>query len=426
MIDAQERILAEGRGLIIFLQQEGRGHGAAAHVSTLELKQSGILQDDAYKLRGFHEDIRRYDIAAKIIKYLGINSIILMSSSRMKRESLEGLGIVIKEMQGHSHLVILEKGLSNLEYYVKQGRAEPLWKSRLKRIFIIGDLMVDYNYTVSIQRIVAGSIIDKPSPVVGGTAFNAAKALQEKKFEPIVFGKVGNDNEGRLIIKALKDNSINVLIAVSDEKPTGSCHLIYLESMPRTIIQETNNANDYDIPNLIKALNLTKIESGDIIFLVGHPFVRFRLGHTKRLIDTIAETGAKIILDIVPHNMYEKVKFEDFESTVAGKVQVIIAEYKALNRFVRYSAIDEAPSLNDIEAVVTRFNSQIRSKVLIVRYGEGNIEKQVIFRFDADKNSLTVLEPEQDTGYSSTSIADRRGFGDKLTADLLSKYYDEL
>src|SRR5437868_11222834 len=61
---AQRWIAQDQRGLVIFLRQEGKGNGAAAHVATLPLKKLKISQSESYKRVGFSEDSRNYAMAA--------------------------------------------------------------------------------------------------------------------------------------------------------------------------------------------------------------------------------------------------------------------------------------------------------------------------------------------------------------------------
>ena len=111
MMISQEMIQKEGKGLIILLAQEGRGSGAAAHVATLDLKRDGIGQPKAYEMVGFPDDARRYDIAAKVIKFLKIKSIVLVSSSTSKIESLKNRGIDIADTTDISDFVVLGRAV---------------------------------------------------------------------------------------------------------------------------------------------------------------------------------------------------------------------------------------------------------------------------------------------------------------------------
>lgn len=84
-----------GRGLIILLEQEGRGNGPAAHIASQALKRDGLSQEDAYVRLGYASDARDYKIAGKVCVSLGLNSVRLDSSSVVKIQALSNFGIVV-------------------------------------------------------------------------------------------------------------------------------------------------------------------------------------------------------------------------------------------------------------------------------------------------------------------------------------------
>jgi hypothetical protein len=133
---------------------------------------------------------------------------------------------------------------------------------------------------------------------------------------------------------ALESDKLTSLIETTDDKPTGSCTLVFFGADQRLMIQETANANDYDPDNLEQAICLAPLHPSDLIFLVGHPLVRFDPKHTKRLLDIVSGTRARILLDVVPHNIDEKIRFADFEDAVQGRAHVIIGEFNTLMRLV--------------------------------------------------------------------------------------------
>lgn len=94
---AQKKIQDSEIGIIIFLHQEGRGNGAAAHIATQHIKKKlGYSQSDAYEFVGFPKDNRSYNIAAKIIKFFNIKSIRLLSDNQVKIKSLKKSGIGVE------------------------------------------------------------------------------------------------------------------------------------------------------------------------------------------------------------------------------------------------------------------------------------------------------------------------------------------
>jgi GTP cyclohydrolase II len=92
---AQTLIEQRGVGVIIWLDQEGRGNGHLALMRSRALQEQGASQTEAYVRLGYEADARRYTRAAEIIHELGISSVQLMSNSPQKSAGLEAAGITI-------------------------------------------------------------------------------------------------------------------------------------------------------------------------------------------------------------------------------------------------------------------------------------------------------------------------------------------
>ncbi len=423
MESAQQMISKEGKGIIIFLSQEGRGHGAAAHVATLDYKKKGISQDAAYEMAGFEGDNRKYDIAAKIIQRMQIRSIILLTNNKNKRESLIKNGIKITSTLDTNKIYKLGPGLPTLIDNVIKGSIDPLFQGN-RRIFILGDLNVDYFYSVSNETLTKGAILEKQTPLVGGTGFNAARAFRDNGFNPILYGNVGSDNDGSIIFEELNIQAFNSIIAVSKTKQTGNCQIFYIgneQKKQRILVQESDNANDYSVDQINKSLLLCKIGSDDIIFLVGHCFARCAKSELKALITCVQNTGAKLILDLVPHDLYTKISLEDFLEVIGNKIDVIISEYQVLRGFLDLADKNGEPSDKERQDYLKLFPTRF----LVIRYGEANIGKQDVCK-NLDGGGYEVLDKGILTGYSTAPVEEKLGFGDRLTAELLLKYYDQL
>lgn len=65
----------EGRGVVVWLDHEGRANGMMAHTASQSLKRQGLSQSDAYEKLGYPRDARRYETAAEILRELGVSSI---------------------------------------------------------------------------------------------------------------------------------------------------------------------------------------------------------------------------------------------------------------------------------------------------------------------------------------------------------------
>lgn len=90
---AMELIEKEGRGAIVYLNQEGRGIGLMDKIKAYKLQEEGLDTVDANIHLGHKADERNYGVGASILHSLGIKKMRLMSNNPMKRIGLEGFGI---------------------------------------------------------------------------------------------------------------------------------------------------------------------------------------------------------------------------------------------------------------------------------------------------------------------------------------------
>ncbi len=105
--EAMKRIAEKGRGILIYMRQEGRGIGLINKLKAYELQRHGLDTVDANIALGFPEDMRRYDRAAEILRDMGVRKIQLMTNNPDKVNKLAALGIEITErvpiIVEHSH-----------------------------------------------------------------------------------------------------------------------------------------------------------------------------------------------------------------------------------------------------------------------------------------------------------------------------------
>jgi len=86
-----------GRGVLVYLHQEGRGIGLVNKLKAYELQDKGMDTVEANEALGFPADPRDYGIGAQILANLGVRKMRLMTNNPMKRIGLEGYGISVEE-----------------------------------------------------------------------------------------------------------------------------------------------------------------------------------------------------------------------------------------------------------------------------------------------------------------------------------------
>jgi 3,4-dihydroxy 2-butanone 4-phosphate synthase/GTP cyclohydrolase II len=94
---AMEMVEAEGKGVVIYLSQEGRGIGLLNKIKAYKLQDEGMDTVQANLKLGFGEDERDYGVGASIMRELGLGKVRLISNNPVKRVGLEGYGIRIVE-----------------------------------------------------------------------------------------------------------------------------------------------------------------------------------------------------------------------------------------------------------------------------------------------------------------------------------------
>jgi 3,4-dihydroxy 2-butanone 4-phosphate synthase/GTP cyclohydrolase II len=94
---AMKLIEQEGKGMVVYMSQEGRGIGLVNKLKAYHLQEQGMDTVEANLALGFKADERDYGIGAQIIRSMGAGKIRLMTNNPVKRKGLEGYGIEIVE-----------------------------------------------------------------------------------------------------------------------------------------------------------------------------------------------------------------------------------------------------------------------------------------------------------------------------------------
>ena len=94
---AMRMVEEEGKGVVLYLNQEGRGIGLMAKIAAYKLQEQGMDTVDANIHLGYDPDLRDYGVGAQILNLLGVSKMRLMSNNPVKRVGLEAYGLEIVE-----------------------------------------------------------------------------------------------------------------------------------------------------------------------------------------------------------------------------------------------------------------------------------------------------------------------------------------
>ena len=97
LTESLAQIAEKGRGVIFYLQQEGRGIGLSNKIRAYNLQDKGLDTVEANHQLGFKEDERTYETVSGMINFLAIKKVDLMTNNPKKIEALKAMGIIINE-----------------------------------------------------------------------------------------------------------------------------------------------------------------------------------------------------------------------------------------------------------------------------------------------------------------------------------------
>lgn len=100
---ALQNIVEQGKGVLLYLRQEGRGIGLLNKIRAYNLQDQGLDTVEANEHLGFDADLRDYAICKLMLEKLQVNSVSLMTNNPKKRKALEDMGINVVERVAIDH-----------------------------------------------------------------------------------------------------------------------------------------------------------------------------------------------------------------------------------------------------------------------------------------------------------------------------------
>ena len=92
---AMQSIASEGRGILLYLRQEGRGIGLVNKIRAYQLQDQGADTVQANEQLGFEADMRQYDMLKIMLDHLGVTQLRLMTNNPRKMQALDDMGILV-------------------------------------------------------------------------------------------------------------------------------------------------------------------------------------------------------------------------------------------------------------------------------------------------------------------------------------------
>lgn len=96
---SQQLIQKAGKGIVIWLDQEGKGNGHFALMNSIEHKKKGVPQAEAYEAVGFKKDARDFTVAAEILNQLKVKSVRMLTNNPTKVQTLTAHGVNVVGIQ---------------------------------------------------------------------------------------------------------------------------------------------------------------------------------------------------------------------------------------------------------------------------------------------------------------------------------------
>ena len=110
--ESMKLIATEGRGLVLHLHQEGRGHGLSLKIAAVgKMQRAGLDTVEAFEALGLEQDVRCYDNAVRVLQLLGIDAVRLITNNPRKVRYLEQHGVRAEMVNTHPTI-----RLENIEY----------------------------------------------------------------------------------------------------------------------------------------------------------------------------------------------------------------------------------------------------------------------------------------------------------------------
>jgi GTP cyclohydrolase II len=134
---ALKRIADEGRGVLLYLRQEGRGIGLVNKIRAYRLQEAGADTVEANLALGFHADARNYELCLPMLEQFGVRDVRLMTNNPRKIDALTRLGVNVTE---RVPLLVNRNAFNNSYLDTKQAKLGHMMTPRAEAVAGDGEL----------------------------------------------------------------------------------------------------------------------------------------------------------------------------------------------------------------------------------------------------------------------------------------------
>lgn len=134
---ALKKIADEGRGILLYLRQEGRGIGLVNKIRAYRLQEAGADTVEANLQLGFHADARNYELCKPMLAQFGIRSLRLMTNNPRKIDAMEKLGVKVSE---RVPLLVNRNAFNNSYLNTKEAKLGHMMQPRVDAVVEDGQL----------------------------------------------------------------------------------------------------------------------------------------------------------------------------------------------------------------------------------------------------------------------------------------------
>ncbi len=291
-------------------------------------------------------------------------------------------------------------------------------------LLVLGDLCVDTIVTRRLPRLWY-EIVAPEEPVfrvpiderAGGSAFHFARHAAAAGMQPLIAGCVGSDLAGDTIIATLADAGCRYQIERTSMAPTARSLVAFDACGTRLLMTTERSANDLLSAEFVRARVLPEARPS-MVWLSGH-CLRARAAPrwtaVAEAVDQARQAGARVVLDVVPHDFYRLFPgFDDLQSAV-GPLDGIAAELDSLRRWLRISGSEAPPSPQTLVKTVSAVLDLV--PFVILRYCDGTTYRQLATARTGFRAAETRTVPD------SVRLV---GYGDFLASVAVRDYLEHL